>query len=278
MSCANYKISNPKVLLDLNLTHGFHTGFLPAAFCVFCFLPSSVLIGPFLGRRLPLADTKPTEGSHWPTQSWNAAALETTVDDAVGWQGRPRDCGTSENCKNVEVRQWDRLFGRCFEKLWVDKAKIQRVGSLTNRVETWQVALALWLFLLQSFDAIPPLCLECSLPRFASPQFCQLRKPHWLFSGVMATKEQEPAVNGHPGEESLGRAGSEGRGKVEPGLGGQGRPKNEGNAQNRPKSEPNCCLLENGKRCTKPASNASYRWELLQPLTGESPHFSTTLR
>ena len=75
----------------------------------------------------------------------------------------------------------------------------------------------------------------------------------------MATKEQDPAVNGHPGEESLVRAGSEGRGKVEPGLGGQGRPKNEGNAQNRPKSEPNCCLLENGKRCTKPASNASYR-------------------
>jgi len=77
----------------------------------------------------------------------------------------------------------------------------------------------------------------------------------------MATKE-DPAVNGHPGEaEPLGtRAGSEGRGsKGESSLGGQGRgPKNEGNAQNRPKSEPNCCLLENGKRCTKPASNASY--------------------
>ena len=75
----------------------------------------------------------------------------------------------------------------------------------------------------------------------------------------MATKE-DPTVNGHPGEEPLGRAGSEGsRGKVgEAGL-GQGRPKSEANAQNRPKSEPNCCLLENGKRCTKPASNASYR-------------------
>ena len=74
----------------------------------------------------------------------------------------------------------------------------------------------------------------------------------------MATKE-DPTVNGHPGEEPLGRPGSEGsRGKGEPSL-GQGRPKNEANAQNRPKSEPNCCLLENGKRCTKPASNASYR-------------------
>ena len=82
----------------------------------------------------------------------------------------------------------------------------------------------------------------------------------------MATKE-DPAVNGHPGEaEPRGtRAGSEGRaGKGESSLGGQpgGRGgKNEGNVQNRPKSEPNCCLLENGKRCTKPASNASYRWK-----------------
>ena len=74
----------------------------------------------------------------------------------------------------------------------------------------------------------------------------------------MATKE-DPTVNGHPGEEPAGRAGSEGRGKGEPNL-GQGRPKNEPNAQNRPKNEPNCCLLENGKRCTKPASNASYRY------------------
>ena len=73
----------------------------------------------------------------------------------------------------------------------------------------------------------------------------------------MATKE-DPAVNGHPGDESTGRQqGSEGRGNK--GDQGPGRAKNESNAQNRPKSEPNCCLLENGKRCTRPASNASYR-------------------
>ena len=82
---------------------------------------------------------------------------------------------------------------------------------------------------------------------------------HW-FPGVlvMATKE-DPAVNGHPGDDSTGRQqGSEGRGNK--GEQGPGRAKNESNAQNRPKSEPNCCLLENGKRCTRPASNASYRW------------------
>ena len=82
---------------------------------------------------------------------------------------------------------------------------------------------------------------------------------HW-FPGVlvMATKE-DPAVNGHPGDDSTGRQqGSEGRGNK--GDQGPGRGKNESNAQNRPKSEPNCCLLENGKRCTRPASNASYRW------------------
>merc|ERR1712012_101730 len=73
---------------------------------------------------------------------------------------------------------------------------------------------------------------------------------------VMATKE-DPAVNGHPGDDSTGRQqGSEGRGNK--GEQGPGRAKNESNAQNRPKSEPNCCLLENGKRCTRPASNASY--------------------
>ena len=81
---------------------------------------------------------------------------------------------------------------------------------------------------------------------------------HW-FPGVlvMATKE-DPAVNGHPGDEPTGRQqSSEGRGNK--GDQGPGRGKNESNAQNRPKSEPNCCLLENGKRCTRPASNASYR-------------------
>ena len=57
MPCAKYKMLKPKVSFDLNLTHGFHTGFLPAEFCVFCFLPSSVLIGPFFGQRLPLAGT-----------------------------------------------------------------------------------------------------------------------------------------------------------------------------------------------------------------------------
>merc|ERR1712012_822091 len=73
---------------------------------------------------------------------------------------------------------------------------------------------------------------------------------------VMATKE-DPAVNGHPGDESTGRQqGSEGRGNK--GEQGPGRGKNESNAQNRPKSEPNCCLLENGKRCTRPAGNATY--------------------
>lgn len=50
----------------------------------------------------------------------------------------------------------------------------------------------------------------------------------------MATKEEAVAVNGHPGEEGgAGRAAA--------------------------KAEPNCCLLENGKRCPRPASNASYR-------------------
>jgi len=49
----------------------------------------------------------------------------------------------------------------------------------------------------------------------------------------MATKEEAVAVNGHPGEEGgAGRAAA--------------------------KAEPNCCLLENGKRCPRPASNASY--------------------
>jgi len=76
----------------------------------------------------------------------------------------------------------------------------------------------------------------------------------------MASKEQDPTVNGHPGEvgePTTGiRAGSEGKQTLAQGQGG--RSKNDQNAQNRPKSEPNCCLLENGKRCTKPASNASY--------------------
>ena len=77
----------------------------------------------------------------------------------------------------------------------------------------------------------------------------------------MASKEQDPTVNGHPGGETgepTGiRAGSEGKQTLAQAQGG--RSKNDQNAQNRPKSEPNCCLLENGKRCTKPASNASYR-------------------
>ena len=161
---------------------------------------------------------------YWWTQSWNAAALETTVDDAVGWQGK--GLGIAGDQKRGFWARWDPENGLFLvqHNFKVDKAKTKIVDHK--------------LFLWQPQSSIPD---------------------HW-FPGVlaMATKE-DPAVNGHPGDDSTGRQqGSEGRGNK--GDQGPGRGKNESNAQNRPKSEPNCCLLENGKRCTRPASNASYRW------------------
>ena len=63
----------------------------------------------------------------------------------------------------------------------------------------------------------------------------------------MASKD-EMTVNGHPGDDGRGPAGVPVVKRAEaPGAGGGARP------------ESNCCLLENGKRCPRPASNASYR-------------------
>lgn len=62
----------------------------------------------------------------------------------------------------------------------------------------------------------------------------------------MASKD-EMTVNGHPGDDGRGPAGVPVVKRAEaPGAGGGARP------------ESNCCLLENGKRCPRPASNASY--------------------
>ena len=48
---------------------------------------------------------QPIEGCDWSTQSWNAAALETTVDDAVGWQAK--GLGIVPDLKPANTPRWD---------------------------------------------------------------------------------------------------------------------------------------------------------------------------
>ena len=77
---------------------------------------------------------RPIEGCDWWTQSWNAAALLTTVDDAVGWQGRASDCWRSDSCKRTQVRGWSsRVFERCWLSSEWKKHKYRRWKVWENR-------------------------------------------------------------------------------------------------------------------------------------------------
>ena len=65
---------------------------------------------------------------YWWTQSWNAAALETTVDDAVGWQGK--GLGIAGDQKRGFWARWDPENG-LFLVQHNFKVKKQRPRSLT---------------------------------------------------------------------------------------------------------------------------------------------------
>ena len=71
---------------------------------------------------------------YWWTQSWNAAALETTVDDAVGWQGK--GLGIAGDQKRGFWARWDPENGLFWVRhnFKVDKAKTKTLGALRNSV------------------------------------------------------------------------------------------------------------------------------------------------
>ena len=140
--CAKWKIYNPEVFACFK-SDTWVSYRLPAGW-VLCIYPhpldpaiershwSVSESAPPIGRHNFVR--RPIEGCDWWTQSWNAAALLTTVDDAVGWQGRASDCWRSDSCKRTQVRGWSsRVFERCWLSSEWTKHKYRRWKVWENR-------------------------------------------------------------------------------------------------------------------------------------------------
>ena len=143
---------------------------------------------------------RPIEGCDWWTQSWNAAALLTTVDDAVGWQGRASDCWRSDSCKRTQVRGWSsRVFERCWLSSEWTKHKYRRWKVWENRKDvTGGIGTCVCLKVLHqkaphftiqySVWSVPYMAITCIIHCITLCLHCLFRASadwvYWLFSGV----------------------------------------------------------------------------------------------